>query len=188
MKKAINLILALAVLVSLAACGDTEYVDLETRMKQEREERELAKEQAEEISLLLNDALDKELSGLAEFFGMSVKVYNTSGAIYVSMEILDTQLGCAGFGSIADVIGSRFLELIDEYSEYSFDRMMLFYYTTGRNGRKNPDPYMSYDLHTDGAGSLIISTGYKEHALYSLSPGELEEFLSEFPHPKWMGE
>lgn len=167
MKRALYLTVVFIALVSLFACGDTEYVDLTTKMKQEKE----WKEQATEISLQLQNVLSGK-------YDIDVNVYNSSGSISVHVEMLSDKYSKFDFGDAVRLLGNWFVELPHEHSEYSFDYIDLCYYITNRQGNKWGSPSERYILNADDDGSGRLISSSSNTSIEFLSPDEVPTFLS----------
>ena len=106
--------------------------------------------QAEEIAPLLK-------APLYDTYDIEISVLQPSGSINVYVEVLSVNVDRCNYGTIIGILGDRFLELADEYGDYSFGDITFFYYYTNSHGRKRDSdaPSIVYTLKSDGSSTFL---------------------------------
>lgn len=129
--------------------------------------------QVEDVFPRLESALD----GVCDSDMVDISVSNTSGTINAFVKVLSNNSSRSDFGLIVSSLATRFIELPDECSEYSFGDISLFYYISMRNGDKIGDPVITYTLGIDeDDGRLMEKDGAPPMRL--MTPEEVYYFLS----------
>lgn len=170
MRKKYAFLFALAVVLVLSACGSNTEETVDQEWIDQYHEREA---QVEEIAPRLKAAL----YGVYDSDKVDINVSNTSGTINAFVEVLSNKVDRADFGVIVSALATRFSELPEEYSDYSFGDISLFYYITMRNGDKIGDPAITYSLGIDeDTGRLMEPNG--ELSMRLMTPEEVYYYLS----------
>lgn len=171
MRKKYLLCFVLILTFVLSACGTSageEATDQE--LLDQYREREA---QAEEIA----PRLEAALYGVCDSDKADISVSNTSGTINSFVEVLSNSADRADFGLIVSSLATRFIELPEEYNDYSFGDISFFYYTAMRNGDKIGDPVLTYTLGVDeDTGRLMEPDG--DLSMRLMTPEEVYYYLS----------
>lgn len=168
MKKIKVLFLLVLVAVSLSACGSSARERAETQAKIDQYNEWEA--QVAEISPLLESALYGA-------YDVELKVYQLSGTISATVEVESGSNDRSDFGTIISLLGNRFVDLSQEYKDYTFGSMSFFYYLTANLGRRLGDPSMTYSIDTDGVGAFT-EPGAAIPGLFDKTPDEIYYHLS----------
>lgn len=167
MRKLHILFFALIVALALSACGPSAE---EREWMDQYQERQA---QVEEVS----PRLEAALYGVFDSDKIDINVSNTSGTIDAFVEVLVDNATRSDFGAIVSALATRFCELPEEYSDYAFGDITLFYYYTTRNGRKLDDPSITYSLSIDeDTGRLFDSKS--DLSMRFMTPEEVYYYLS----------
>lgn len=172
MRKVCVFCFSLAVALSLSACGsNTEGTATDQEWLDQYHEREA---QVEEIS----PRLEAALYGVYDSDSIDISVSNTSGVINAFVEVFSNEADRSDFGAIVSALATRFLELPEEYDDYSFGDISIFYYITSHLGRKiGDDPTITYTLGVDeDTGRLMEPDGILPMQL--ITPEEVYYYLS----------
>lgn len=158
---------ALTVALALSACGpsaeDREWMD----QYQERQA------QVEEVS----PRLEAALYGVCDSGKADISVSNTSGTINAFVEVLSNNSSRSDFGLIVSSLATRFIELPEEYNDYSFGNISLFYYISMRNGEKVGDPVITYTLGIDEDNGRLFDSK-SDLSMRFMTPEEVYYCLS----------
>ena len=139
MKKALSFLFFMVAIVSLSACGPS------PEEQAERDQYNEWEAQVEEV----RPRLEGVLSGL---YGAEVSVYQLSGEINASVNVPSNEADREGFGVVVGLLGNHFVELAEEYSEYSFGDITFIYRLTSRYGQPEDISLMTYSVGADGKG------------------------------------
>lgn len=130
--------------------------------------------QVEEVS----PRLEAALYGVFDSDKIEINVSNTSGTINAFVDVPSSEANRSDFGVIVSALATRFVELPEEYNDYSFGDISLFYYITMRNGDKIGDPALTYSLGVDeDTGRLMDPNGSLSMRL--MTPEEVYYYLSD---------
>ena len=171
MRKKYLLCFVLVIAFVLSACGtNAEEETVDQELLDQYHEREA---QAEEIA----PRLEAALYGICDSDKADISVSNTSGTVNAFVEVLSNSADRADFGLIVSSLATRFIELPEEYGDYSFGDISLFYYTAMRNGDKIGDPVLTYTLGVDeDTGRLMEPDG--DLSMRFMTPEEVYYYLS----------
>ena len=170
MRKKYCFCLAVAIVFTLSACGPRPLSAEEQAEVDQYHEREA---QVEEIA----PRLEAALYGVCDSYKADISVLNTSGTINSFVEVLSNNADRADFGLIVSSLATRFIELPEEYSDYSFGDISLFYYTTMRNGDKIGDPVLTYTLGVDEDTGRLMERD-ADLSMRFMTPEEVYYYLS----------
>lgn len=168
MKNIRIVVLLVLIAVSLSACGPSAKEKAETQAEIDQYNEWEA--QVAEISPLLESALYGA-------YDVELKVYQLSGAISASVEVESGANDRSDFGAVVSLLGNRFIELSQEYEDYTFGDISFFYYITANLGRRLGDPSMTYSIDTDGVGTFT-EPGAAIPGLFDKTPDEIYYHLS----------
>ena len=170
MRKKYVFCLAVAVAFALSSCGPRPLSAEEQAEVDQYHEREA---QVEEIT----PRLEAALYGICDDGKADISVSYTSGTINAFVDVLSNSADRSDFGLIVSSLATRFIELSEEYSDYSFGDISLFYYTAMRNGDKIGDPVLTYTLGVDeDTGRLMEPDG--DLSMRFMTPEEVYYYLS----------
>ena len=172
MKNIKCLVLLLLVAVSLSACGPS--AEEKAELQAETAQYNAWAAQAEEVEPLLCEAIT--FSGVAAWEA-EISAYNTGGDITASVKVTSDNATRSGFGAIVSLVGNRFIELSEEYVDYSFSDITFFYYQTANLGRELGDAEMTYKLNVDGS-STFLEPGADVPAQYDIAPDDVCDYLA----------
>lgn len=170
MRKKYVFCLAVAVAFALSSCGPRPLSAEEQAEVDQYHEREA---QVEEII----PCLEAALYGICDSDKADISVSNTSGTVNAFVEVLSNSANRADFGLIVSSLATRFIELSEEYSDYSFGDISLFYYTAMRNGDKIGDPVLTYTLGVDEDTGRLMEPG-GDLSMRFMTPEEVYYYLS----------
>lgn len=171
MRKTCFYCVALVFILVLSACGGPNAEDeADQEWLDQYHEQEA---QVEEVA----PRLEAALYGVYDSDKVDISVSNTTGTINAFVEVLSNKVDRTDFGVIVSALATRFCELPDEYSDYTFGDISLLYYTTMRNGDKIGDPVLTYTLGVDeDTGRLMEPNG--ELTMQLMTPEEAYYYLS----------
>ena len=129
--------------------------------------------QVEEVS----PRLEAALYGVCDSGKADISVSNTSGTINAFVEVLSNNSSRSDFGLIVSSLATRFIELPEEYNDYSFGNISLFYYISMRNGEKVGDPVITYTLGIDEDTGRLMEP-YGDLSMRFMTPEEVYYCLS----------
>lgn len=161
-KRLVSVLLSALMLFSLVACRPS--AEEKTEAEQYDEWEAQVEKIRQQLKISLGGAYDVDLT-----------VIQHSGTITASVEVESSNVKHADFGTLISNLGNRFVELAEEYSDYTFGDITFLFHATTTLGRRIGEPQI-YSVGPDGHGTFLDPDSDTE--LFNQTPDEMSRFLS----------